>query len=117
MFDVDLRKTQNDPRLAAIMQHMLTHAQAIIPGVMSLADPRVMMVLGIQVPPPPMPAPGQPQQPTPHPVANPMPAGHGNAPGNPVPVRKPVLPQGTPQSTAQAASHSPLPAHMPSGAK
>lgn len=122
MFDTDLRKTQNDPRMAAIMQHMLLHAQAILPGCQTLADPRVMQVLGIQVPPPPMPPPGQPQTPTPHAVPQPMPAGatpgHGTVPGNPVSVRKPVLPGNTPAPTAQAAGHaSPLPAHMPQGNK
>ncbi len=64
------------------------------------------------------PTPPPQQQPTPHPVANPMPQGHGTAPGNPVPVRKPVLPHGTPEQTANAASKSsPLAAHMPQGAK
>lgn len=113
MFDTDLRKQMNNPVLAATMQHMLAHGQAIIPGLMSLADPRFLAVLGIQVAMG-APAPG-PQQPTPHPVANPMPQGHGIAPGNPVPVRKPVLPSNTPASTAQAAGHGPLPAHMPTG--
>lgn len=116
MFDTDLRKQPGNPVLAVTMQHMLLHAQAILPGCMSLADPRVMMVLGINVPPPMTPPPGQPQNPTPHPVANPMPAGTGHAPGNPVPVKNPVLPHNTPAPTAQAASHaSPLPGHMPQG--
>jgi hypothetical protein len=117
MFDTDLRNTQNNPVMAAVLQHMLTHAQAIIPGVTSVADPRVMMVLGIQVPMPAAPPPGQPQAPTPHPIPNPMPAGTGNAPGNPVPVKKPVLPSNTPPQTAQAASNGPMGAHLPIGRK
>src|SRR6185295_10252532 len=115
MFDTDLRKTQNNPVLAATMQHMLAHGQAIIPGLQNLADPRFLAVLGIQVS---MGGAPGPQQPTPQPVSNPMPAGHGTAPGNPVPVRRPVLPSNTPAPTAQAAGHSsPLSAHLPSGAK
>jgi hypothetical protein len=116
MFDTDLRKTQNNPVLASVMQHMLMHAQAIIPGVQSLADPRVMQVLGIQVPPPPMPPAGQPQQPTPQAVHNPMPAGNGTVGNNPVPVRKPVLPGNTPAPTAQAQS-GPMAGHLPQGRK
>lgn len=116
MFDTDLRKTQNDPVLAVVMQHMLAHGQVIVPGLQSLTDPRFLAILGIQVslPPPP------PQMPTPHPVSNPMPAGAhpgtqtvGN---NPVPVRKPVLPSQTPAITSNAAAHSsPLAAHPPLG--
>lgn len=112
MFDTDLRKTKNNPVLAATMQHMLMHGQAIIPGLQSLADPRFLAVLGIQVS---MPAgPPGPQQPTPVPVANPLPAGHGTVGNNPVPVRKPVLPGNTPAPTVQAAgASSPLAAHLP----
>lgn len=113
MFDTDLRKTQNNqnnPVLAATIQHMLAHGQAIIPGLQSLADPRFLAVLGIQVS---QGAPA-PQQPTPQPVANPMPQGHQTVGNNPVPVRNPVLPKGTPQQTANAAAHSsPLSAHLP----
>lgn len=116
MFDTDLRKTQNSPVMAAVLQHMLAHGQIIIPGLQSVTDPRFLAVLGIQVSMPPQgPPPGAPQQPTPHPVANPMPAhpGTGTVGNNPVPVRKPVLPGGTPPMTANAAAQGPLPAHMP----
>src|SRR5260221_1449203 len=47
MFDTDLRKTQNNPVLAACMQHMLMHAQAIIPGVQSLSDLQIIQVLAM----------------------------------------------------------------------
>lgn len=109
MFDTDLRKTQGSPVLAAVMQHIMAHAQFIIPGIQAPNDPRLLAVLGIQVSMPPA-----PQQPTPGPVPNPMPAGHGTVGNNPVSVRKPVLPGNTPPQTANAAAHSsPLAAHMP----
>lgn len=115
MFDTDLRKTQNNSVLAATMQHMLAHGQAIIPGLTSIGDPRFLAVLGIQVSQPP---PQGPQQPTPQPVSNPLPAGHGTVGNNPVAVRKPTLPAGTPAQTANAAgSSSPLAAHLPGGKK
>lgn len=114
MFDTDLRKTQNNKILAVTLQHMLAHGQVIIPGLTSVTDPRFLAVLGIQVSMPPQgPPPGAPEHPTPPPVANPMPAGTGTVGGNPVPVRKPVLPAGTPPSTANAAAQGPLPAHLP----
>ena len=131
LFDTDLRKTQNNPIVAAVLQHMLAHGQVIIPGCQSVMDPRFLAVLGIQVAQPPMPGPGQPQTPTPQPVANPMPAGHGgghSAPpphgqpahgtvgNNPVAVRKPILPRNTPTQTAQAASTSSPLAAQPSAA-
>ena len=132
LFDTDLRKTQNNPIVAAVLQHMLAHGQVIIPGLMSVTDPRFLAVLGIQVAQPPMPQPGQPQTPTPHPVENPMPAGHGPqghpAPpqhgqpahgtvgNNPVAVRKPILPKNTPQLTSHAAATSSPLAAQPSAA-
>lgn len=117
LFDTDLRKTQNSPVMAAVLQHMLAHGQVIIPGLTAVTDPRFLAVLGIQVAPPLQgpPPPGAPQQSTPHPVANPMPAhpGSGTVGNNPVPVHKPVLPGNTPPMTANAAAQGPLPAHMP----
>lgn len=116
LFDTDLRRTQNSPVMAAVLQHMLAHGQVIIPGLTSVEDPRFLAILGIQVSMPPQgPPPGAPQQPTPHPVANPMPAhpGSGTVGNNPVPVHKPVLPGNTPQPTANAAAQGPLPAHLP----
>ncbi len=116
MFDTDLRKTQNNPVMAVVLQHMLAHGQVIIPGLQSVTDPRFLAVLGIQVSMPPQgPPPGAPERPTPPPVANPMPAhpGSGTVGNNPVPVHKPVLPGGTPPVTANAAAQGPLPAHLP----
>lgn len=120
MFDADLRMNPQNPILMNTANHMLNHGQFIIPGLQSLSDPRFLAVLGIQVSMPPAPA---QQVATPHPVADPMPAGHGAPPpptggtvhvgSNPVPVKAPVLPRATPGPTAQAASqmgsaHKPL---------
>ena len=125
MFDTDLRMNPQNPVLTNTISHMMQHAGFIIPGVMGPTDPRFLAVLGIQVSMPPAPPPGSPQQPTPHPVANPMPAGHGAPPppqhggtaqvgNNPVPVKTAVLPKQTPPQTAQAASKMGS-AHMPLG--
>ncbi len=121
-FDTTLRANPNNPVLTVTLQHMMAHAQVLIPDVQGPTDPRFLALLGIQVAPPMMGPPG-PQQPTPHPVANPMPASHGAHPpqhpgsgtvgNNPVPVHKPTLPGNTPAPTAAAAQHGPLPAHMP----
>ena len=131
LFDTDLRKTQNNPVMAATLQHIMAHAAIVCPGIQSPTDPRLLAILGIQVAPPPMPVPGGPQTPTPQPIPNPMPAeghptpkgpppphpGSGHVGNNPTLVRKPVLPRSTPQPTAQAAAQSsPLPAAMPSAA-
>lgn len=101
MFDTDLRNNPQNPVLMNTMNHMLSHGQFIIPGLMTPTDPRFLAVLGIQVS---MPAgPPAPEQPTPHPVANPQPAGHPQG-GAPQPPHAPVLPRNTPAPTAQAAS-------------
>lgn len=117
MFDTTLRLNPQNPVLSNTISHMMQHAQFIIPMLQGPADPRFLAVLGIQVAAaPPMGAP-QPEQPTPHPVANPMPAGHGAAPqGAPQPPRAPVLPGKTPAPTANAAAsmnHSNMQPHMP----
>jgi hypothetical protein len=122
-FDTELRMNPQNPILTNVMQHIMNHAQIIIPGLMGPTDPRLLAVLGIQVSmPPALPPPGAQQQPTPHPVANPMPAGHGAPPpahpgttqvgNNPTPVKSPVLPSKTPAPTAQAASQMGT-AHLP----
>lgn len=117
MFDTDLRKSQNNPVLAGVLQHMLVHGQAIVPGLTSISDPRFLGILGIQVAQP-MGAPA-PQTPTPHPVANPMPAGpkpvanNGPAPAAP---HAPVLPSQTPGIVSNAAAnmnHSNMQPHTP----
>lgn len=123
LFDSQLRMQPNNPIITNVSNHIMNHAQFIIPGCTGLADPRLLAVLGIQVAMPPAPAPGQPEQPTPGPVANPQPAGHGAPPphgkpgtatvgNNPVPVKTPVLPHNTSPQTANAA-HQMGTAHMP----
>lgn len=122
LMDPSLRQTTNNPIVAATVQHILAHAAIIFPGLQSITDPRLLGLLGIQVQ---MPLPGQIA--TPAPVPNPMPAPAGGAPAvanntppnnqalaAPAEPRPPVLPQGTPPTTANAASQMGT-AHLPKG--
>jgi len=101
LMDPALRKSQDNPVVAAAVQHILAHAQIIFPGLTDITDPRLLGLLGIQVQGPP---PGV-QVPTPQLVPNPMPApaANGGAP-QAAPPRAPVLPRATPPMTANAAS-------------
>jgi hypothetical protein len=105
MMDPALRQKQNDPVFAAVMQHIMSHAQFLFPGIQAPTDPRLMGLMGNNVQGPP--APPQPQQPTPQPVANPMPAagptGGPSAPA-PRPPHGPILPRSTSPMVANAAS-------------
>jgi hypothetical protein len=113
MMDPMLRQKQNDPVMAATMQHVMSHAQYLFPGIQSPTDPRLIALMGnnVQGPPPGAPA---PEQPTPGPVSNPLPAGAApvanNAPpllqaaGAVKPPRAPVLPRATSPIVAAAAS-------------
>ncbi len=114
LMDPTIRNTQNNPIVANSMQHIMSHAQFIIPDCQGPADPRLLGVLGIQVAPPMAPPPGQ--VPTPGPVPNPMPAGgpasvaNGTPPLNqahnaPKPPHAPILPGQTPPATANAAQN------------
>lgn len=112
LMDPNLRLKQDDPTVAATVQHIIAHAQIIFPGLVSIMDPRLLALLGIQVQ---APLPGQ--MPTPQPVPNPMPAQAGGAasvanntpplnqahaaPGAP---RPPVLPGATSPMVADAAA-------------
>ena len=71
MMDPALRQKQDDPVFAAAMQHIMSHAQFLFPGIQAPTDPRLMGLMGNNVQGMP---PQQPEQPTPGPVANPMPA-------------------------------------------
>lgn len=117
MMDPEIRKTQNNPVMAAAIKHIMSHAQFLFPGITDLTDPRLMGLFGNQIVPmatPPagpngMPPP--PEMPTPHPVANPQVAQLANAtpPLNqahnaPQPPHAPILPGKTPPSTANAAT-------------
>ena len=116
MMDPALRQKQGDPVFAAVMQHIMSHAQFLFPGIKDPTDPRLMGLMGNNVqgmPPPP-----QPEQPTPGPVDNPMPAaGPNGAPhaAAPMPPHAPILPRSTSPLVANAASQMGN-AHLP-GAK
>ncbi len=99
LMDPALRQTQDNPTVAATVQHIIAHAQIIFPGLTDITDPRLLGLLGIQVQAPP---PGA-EVPTAGPIPNPMPAANGGAP-HPAPPRPPVLPRATPPATANAAS-------------
>src|ERR1019366_282511 len=117
MMDPSLRQKQNDPVFAAVMQHIMSHAGFLFPGIQTPTDPRLMGLMGNNVQGPP--APPQPQQPTPHPVANPMPAGGGPihvGPGAAPQPKGPVLPRSTPPVVANAAAQMGS-AHMPAPQK
>jgi hypothetical protein len=113
MMDPMIRQKQNDPVMAVTMQHIMSHAGYIFPGIQSPEDPRIMGLMGNQVQGPPPPP--QPEQPTPGPVANPMPAGGPAAVANatpplnqahnaPRPPHAPILPKATSPMVANAAS-------------
>lgn len=108
LMDPTIRQMQNNPVMSATIQHIMSHAQIIIPDVIGPTDPRLLGVLGIQVMPPNLPPPQE--VPTPHPVANPQVAQLANAtpPLNqahnaPQPPHAPILPGQSSPATANAA--------------
>lgn len=115
LMDPALRRMQNNPIVAATVQHILEHGKALYPDLVGINDPRLLALMGVQVqlPPPP-----QPEQPTPGPVANPMPAGGPAAVANAAPPlgqakpHAPVLPRTTSPMVANAASQMGN-AHLP----
>lgn len=123
LMNPELRKTQNNPVVAATVQHILAHANILFPGLgNNLNDPRLLGLLGINVVPQ---APPQPEVPTPGPVPNPMPGGSPAAVANatppldqahnaPRPPHGPVLPRNTPPMVANAAAQMGT-AKMPQG--
>lgn len=96
LMDPTLRTKQDDPVVAATVQHMIAHGQVLFPDLVSINDPRLLALLGIQVtlPAPPVP-PGAPGAAS---VAQPP-----VAPA-PAPPRPPTLPEQTPPATANAAA-------------
>lgn len=102
MMDPALRQKQNDPVMAATMQHIMAHAAFLFPDIQTPVDPRLMALMGndVQGLPPQMPSPSNPEKPTPGPVPNPMPA-QSNVPQ---PPRPPVLPAQSGPATVHAAS-------------
>jgi hypothetical protein len=114
MMDPALRQKQNDPVMAATMQHIMSHAAFIFPGIQAPTDPRLMGLMGNNVQGLPPGAPPAPEQPTPPPVANPMPAGAAPVANNKPPLLQaagavklphaPILPRATPPMVATAAS-------------
>lgn len=108
LMDPTIRATTNNPIVAGTMQHIMSHAQFIIPDVTGPTDPRLLAVLGIQVAPPSAPPPQE--APTPGAVANPQIAQLANAtpPLNqahnaPRPPHAPTLPGKTSPMVANAA--------------
>lgn len=107
MMDPALRQKQNDPVMAVTMQHIMSHAGFLFPGIQDLSDPRLMALMGNQVQGAPAPQPQAPEQPTPPPVANPLPAAGpagGPQPEMPKSPRPPILPRATPPLVANAAA-------------
>jgi hypothetical protein len=104
MMDPTLRQKQNDPVMAAVMQHVMSHAGFLFPGITDIADPRLMALMGNNVQgPPPM-----PEQPTPGAVPNPMPTGGAPinvGPGAAKPPRPPILPKQAAPMVANAAKN------------
>ena len=103
--------------MAAVMQHVMSHAQFLFPDIQAPTDPRLMALMGNNVQGAPAP---QPEQPTPGPVANPMPAGKGPivvGPGTAPAPRPPVLPRSTPPVVSSAAGQlNPVATpHLPQG--
>jgi hypothetical protein len=111
MMDPTLRQKQNDPVFATTLQHIMSHAGFLFPGIQTPTDPRLMALMGNNVqglPPPP------PEQPTPGPVANPLPAGAASVTNATPPLLQaraglkpphaPILPRATPPIVTQAAS-------------
>jgi hypothetical protein len=113
MMDPAIRQKQNDPVMAAVIQHNMAHAQFLFPDIQSLTDPRLMALMGNNVQgAPAAPAPNGPEQPTPPPVSNPLPA--NIAAQHPAPPRAPVLPRQTSPMVANAAAQMGN-AHPPAG--
>lgn len=114
MMDPLIRQKVDDPVMAAVMKHVMSHANYLFPGITSPEDPRLMALMGNNVQGLPPGQPLAPEQPTPGPVANPMPAGAAPVTNNTPPMEKaagairpphaPVLPRATPPLTAAAAS-------------
>src|SRR4029077_16981139 len=107
MMDPAIRQRQDDPVMAATMQHVMAHAQFLFPGIQNPTDPRLMGLMGNNVQGMPQSAPA-PEAPTPQPVANPMPvAGPHGAPehGAPRPPHGPILPSATPNIVQNAATN------------
>ena len=105
MMDPALRQKTNDPVMATTIQHIMSHAQFLFPGIQAPTDPRLMALMGNNIQGPP--APPQPEQPTPGAVSNPMPASGPNGappPAAPRPPHAPVLPRSTSPIVANAAS-------------
>jgi len=108
MMDPFLRQKQDDPVMAAVIQHNMAHAQFLFPGIQSLTDPRLMALMGNNVQGLP------PEQPTPGPVPNPMPTNAAAVTNNVPPAaqaaqvikppRPPILPRETPPPVAAAAA-------------
>lgn len=108
MMDPALRQKKDDPVFVGTMQHIMSHASFLFPGITAPTDPRLMGLMGNNVQGMPQQGPPPPQQPTPPPVANPMPAaGPSGAPGPAAPKapHAPILPRSTPPMVANAASH------------
>lgn len=116
LMDPALRAMQNDPVVAAVVQHIINHAQILFPMLQGITDPRLLALMGSQVVPPMMgmPAPGAPtppEQATPGAVPNPQISSLASAtpPLNqaanaPRPPSAPRLPGGTSPQTAGAAA-------------
>lgn len=110
MMDPALRQKKDDPVMAATMQHVMSHAGFLFPGITSVTDPRLMALMGnnVQALPPP------PEQSTPAPVPNPMPAEAAPVMNAMPPLEKsamgikpphaPILPRATPPAVAAAAA-------------
>jgi hypothetical protein len=114
MMDPIIRQKQNDPVFVATMQHVMSHAQFLFPGITAPTDPRLMGLMGNNVQGLPPPPPG-PQQPTPQPISNPMPAGGGPihvGPGTAPMPHGPILPRQTSPMVANAAAQMGS-AHLP----
>jgi hypothetical protein len=113
MMDPALRQKQNDPVMAVVMQHVMSHAGFLFPGITDPNDPRLMALMGNNVQGLPPGAP-PPEQPTPGPVANPLPAGAATVTNNKPPLAQaeanikpphaPILPRATPPLIANAAA-------------
>ena len=112
MMDPALRQKQDDPVMAATMQHIMSHANFLFPGIQAPTDPRLMGLMGNNVQG--IPQPPAPEQPTPGPVPNPMPQASpiNVGPGAAAPPRPPILPRATPPLVANAASRMGN-AHLP----
>lgn len=109
LMDPALRQTQDNDVVAAAVQHIIAHAQIIFPGLVSLQDPRLLGLLGINVmalPPGAVPPAGGPspagESPTGGAAPLAKPPEQSGAPA-PKPPRPPSLPPVTPPSTVAAS--------------